>query len=182
MPGSRATAPPPRPAAAEALGAGGAALRRTALRFSLCADDAEDACQRAIEILLTKAPAGLAGAGLAAWMQVVVRREALALRRARERLLGRAAAGEAPGEETDPLSGVACERPGPLERAERREAAARALRLLAQLKPDERRALILKAQGYSYAEIGRLCGWTYTKVNRCLAEGRARLRELARER
>jgi DNA-directed RNA polymerase specialized sigma24 family protein len=31
-------------------------LRRTARRYSLCADDAEDALQRALEILLTKAP------------------------------------------------------------------------------------------------------------------------------
>ena len=33
------------------------------------------------------------------------------------------------------------------------------------------RALLLKAEGYSYREI---CGppWTYTKVNRCLTEGR----------
>ena len=35
-----------------------------------------------------------------------------------------------------------------------------------------RRALVLKAHGYSYAEIQQLCGWTYTKVNRCMAEGR----------
>ena len=26
---------------------------------------------------------------------------------------------------------------------------------------------MLQAQGYSYAEICELCGWTYTKVNRC---------------
>ena len=38
---------------------------------------------------------------------------------------------------------------------------------------------MLQAQGYSYAEICELCGWTYTKVNRCLAEGRARLYRLA---
>jgi RNA polymerase sigma factor (sigma-70 family) len=49
---------------------------------------------------------------------------------------------------------------------------------LARLKRDERRALSLLALGYSYREIGELTGWTYTKVNRCLAEGRARLREL----
>jgi DNA-directed RNA polymerase specialized sigma24 family protein len=35
----------------------------------------------------------------------------------------------------------------------------------------------LLAAGLSYAEIGELCGWTYTKVNRCLAEGRVALRE-----
>ena len=50
---------------------------------------------------------------------------------------------------------------------------------LAELKRDERRALSLLAFGYSYREICDLTGWSYTKVNRCLAEGRARLRELA---
>ena len=43
---------------------------------------------------------------------------------------------------------------------------------LATLKPQERRALLLKAEGYSYAEIMARCSWTYTKVNRCMAEGR----------
>ena len=33
-------------------------LRRTARRYSLCADDADDAYQRALEILLVKAPPG----------------------------------------------------------------------------------------------------------------------------
>jgi RNA polymerase sigma factor (sigma-70 family) len=45
-----------------------------------------------------------------------------------------------------------------------------------QLKPDERRALSLLAIGYSYREICHLTGWTYTKVNRCISEGRAALR------
>lgn len=49
---------------------------------------------------------------------------------------------------------------------------------LSALKPDERRALGLLALGHSYREICRITGWTYTKVNRCLSEGRARLREL----
>lgn len=47
---------------------------------------------------------------------------------------------------------------------------------MARLKPDERRALSMIAFGYSYAEIGKRSGWTYTKVNRCVAEGRAALR------
>ncbi len=50
---------------------------------------------------------------------------------------------------------------------------------LAALKRDERRALSLLALGYSYREICELTGWTYTKVNRCIAEGRTKLRELA---
>jgi RNA polymerase sigma factor (sigma-70 family) len=147
-------------------------FRRTARRMSLCADDAEDAFQRAVEILLTKAPDRPPPA-LIAWMQVVTRREALAVRRARERLL--AAWREEPD---DLIAHLLCDRPGPMERAERRERVAAAARALAALKPDERLAIALQAHGYSYAEICELCGWTYTKVNRCLAEGRARLREL----
>jgi RNA polymerase sigma factor (sigma-70 family) len=144
-------------------------FRRTARRISLCADDAEDAFQRAVEILLTKAPDRPAAA-LIAWMQVVTRREALAVRRARERLL--AAWREEPDEV---VARLLCERPGPEEQAEHRDRVAAAARSLAALKPDERLAIGLQAHGYSYAEICELCGWSYTKVNRCLAEGRARL-------
>ena len=52
-----------------------------------------------------------------------------------------------------------------------------ARRRLARLKPDERTALGFFAAGFSYAEIGELRGWTYTKVNRCISEGRAALRK-----
>jgi DNA-directed RNA polymerase specialized sigma24 family protein len=55
-----------------------------------------------------------------------------------------------------------------MERDERR-------RRLAQLKPNERTGLCLLGAGFSYREIGRLRGWTYTKVNRCITEGRAAL-------
>lgn len=155
------------------LDAAEADLRRTARRFSLCADDAEDAFQRAVEILLTKGP-DRPPCGLIAWMQVVTRREALAVRRARERLLF------AWRDDAHDLFGsVLCERPGPMEHLERRDRVAAAARALAALKPDERLAIVLQAHGYSYAEICELCRWTYTKVNRCLAEGRARLRDLA---
>jgi DNA-directed RNA polymerase specialized sigma24 family protein len=47
---------------------------------------------------------------------------------------------------------------------------------LAQLKRDERTALVLKAAGYSYEEIGERRGWSFTKTNRCIAEGRRALR------
>ena len=49
-----------------------------------------------------------------------------------------------------------------------------AARRCSALKPQEVRALTLKAQGYSYAEIGEITGWSYTKINRCMAEGRKR--------
>jgi DNA-directed RNA polymerase specialized sigma24 family protein len=52
------------------------------------------------------------------------------------------------------------------------------LSLIEQLKPDERTALILLGFGCSYKEIRELRGWSKTKLNRCLTEGRARVREL----
>lgn len=71
--------------------------------------------------------------------------------------------------------------PQPAEAAERREALERRRAALAELKPDEQQALLLLGLGLSYAEIAELNSWTYTKVNRCIAEGRARLRELLAE-
>jgi hypothetical protein len=44
------------------------------------------------------------------------------------------------------------------------------------LKPSERQALYLKGLGYTYREIMRLTGSTYTAVNRRITEGRAALR------
>ena len=143
-------------------------LRRVARSHSLCADDADDALQRASLILLTKAPAVDPGR-LIAWMVVVTKHEALAVRRSRERHL-----------HSDLLDTFVSDRPDPAERAERAESFDEARRALAALKANERLAIVLQAQGYSYAEICELCGWTYTKVNRCLAEGRAALRARTR--
>lgn len=70
---------------------------------------------------------------------------------------------------------------GPGDVAERGEEIAWRIELIEQLKPDERTALILLGLGCSYAEIGGLRRWTQTKVNRCIAEGRARMREALRE-
>jgi RNA polymerase sigma factor (sigma-70 family) len=154
------------------------ALKRTARRYSLCVEDAEDAYQRALEILLTKAPTTDARE-LIRWTQTVTKHEALALRRSRERLLGRAA--PVHSEEEGPVDLVAllpAEGDGPDEAAERREAIARSREALKALKPAELRALTLLAEGYSYAEIGEITGFSATKVNRSLAEGRERFRRL----
>jgi RNA polymerase sigma factor, sigma-70 family len=150
-----------------------AVFRRTARRYSICADDAEDAYQRALEILLTKAPP-IEGDSLVRWMQTVTKREALAVRRQRERLLGSPRSKFDDDEDRDPLESIASESPGPNDQAARRERVVRSGEALQALKPQEVRALTLKAQGYSYAEIGEITGWTYTKINRCMAEGRKR--------
>ena len=43
---------------------------------------------------------------------------------------------------------------------------------MSRLKPQEVRCLLLRAEGYSYKQICEETGWTYTKVNRCITEGR----------
>src|SRR3954453_17795729 len=67
-------------------------LLRTARRYSLCADDAQDAYQRSLEILMRHAgrlDADRAGG----WLHTVVKHEALAINKARCRMVG--------GEEVD---------------------------------------------------------------------------------
>jgi RNA polymerase sigma factor (sigma-70 family) len=135
------------------------ALRRTARRYSLCADDAEDALQRALEILLKKAPTSDQGE-LIRWMQTVTKHEALAVRRNRERSLG---APPARDDDSDWIQLIPSDKDGPADSAERRERIGRAREALKALKPQELRALTLLAEGFSYAEIGEMTGWTYTK-------------------
>jgi RNA polymerase sigma factor (sigma-70 family) len=153
-----------------------ATLRRTARRYSICDDDAEDALQRALEILLTKAPSD-DPRELIRWTQTVVKHEALAVRRDRERILAGPAAAMPEAGREDWVALLPSEADGPPERAERREAIARSREALQTLKPQELRALTLLAEGYSYAEIGELTGYSHTKINRCLAEGRERFRK-----
>ena len=163
-----------RRAAVETYARNEAALRRTARRHSLCEDDAEDALQRGLEILLRKAPSG-GPRELIRWTQTVVKHEAMAIRRERERILPPAAGEESAGDWVELLPSGA---DGPEEQVERGEAIARSREALRALKPQELRALTLLAQGYSYVEIGEITSWSQTKINRCLAEGRERFRSL----
>lgn len=175
-------APPPtleerRKAAAHLLQRHDGDLRRTARRLSICAADAEDAFQRALEIVLLKAPT-VAQPDLLRWTVTVVKHEALAVRRRRERVLSANDASALPSEgDEDPLDLFVSDGVGPEERAERAERVSRGCEALGLLKPQEVRALTLKAQGYSYAEIGELTGWSFTKINRCMSEGRKRFLE-----
>jgi RNA polymerase sigma factor (sigma-70 family) len=150
------------------------ALRRTARRYSLCEDDADEALQRALEILLRKAPS-TDPRELVRWTQTVVKHEALAVRQERERTL---TSPVPPGEKSDWVALLPSNGAGPAERVERREAVARSREALQALKPHELRALTLLAEGYSYAEIGEITSWSKTKINRLLAEGRERFRNM----
>lgn len=154
-----------------------ATLRRTARRHSLCLDDAEEALQRSLEILLRKAPSD-DPRHLIRWMQTVVKREAMALRGERERVFaGPASLKPDPGMD-DWVNLLPAENDGPAERAEREEAIARSREALRALKPHELRALSLLAHGYSYVEIGEITGFSATKVNKALAAGRERFRRM----
>jgi RNA polymerase sigma factor (sigma-70 family) len=140
-------------------------LMRVARHWSLCREDALDAYQRALEIYVRRLDS-LDPATEIAWLKVVVKHEALAVRRQRGEAL--------PFEEVD-LEGHAAETQRPVdELLAARERVKRSAEALRRIKPDEAKALMLKAQGLSYAEIGEALSWTFTKVNRCITEGRAR--------
>ena len=62
----------------------GPQILATARRYAATPEDAEDAYQRGLEILLTKAPT-TREADLIPWLKTVVKHEAFALRRQRER-------------------------------------------------------------------------------------------------
>jgi RNA polymerase sigma factor (sigma-70 family) len=150
-----------------------ARLRRTARRYSLCAADADDAYQRAIEILLRKAPV-TEPERLVRWMHTVTRHEAYAVRRQRERLLDRPIAPPEDGPELDPIDLLPHDGPEPTEGVARKERVVRSFEALKALKPQELRTLTLKAEGYSYVEIEEITGFSQTKINRCMVEGRRR--------
>jgi len=136
-------------------------IMATARRYAATAEDAEDAYQRGLEILLTKAPC-TAEEELVPWLKTVVKHEAFALRRQRDR-------------HTPTGFGDPPDRPGGTpagDQAERLERLQQGAEALQRLKPHEIRALQLRAEGHSYDEIAQLTGWSYTKVNRLLSEGR----------
>jgi RNA polymerase sigma factor (sigma-70 family) len=148
------------PAAAALVERHSVQLIATARRYSLSAEDAEDAYQRGLEILLQRAPS-LHEHDLVPWLKTVVKHEAFAIRRQRQRAeLG-----------TDPEF-VAGFVPPAHEQAERLERLRVGVEAMSRLKPQEIRCLLLRADGYSYKQICDETGWTYTKVNRCISEGR----------
>jgi RNA polymerase sigma factor (sigma-70 family) len=137
-------------------------LLRLARRYSICPDDAHDAYQRSLEILIRHA-GRLNPEHAGSWLRTVVKREAMAINRSRRRIVGA----------NDPdLEGVPSNAALPEDMVIAFERVERSAAALRQLKPQELRALWLRALGHSYEQIALSTGWTRTKVNRCLAEGR----------
>ena len=155
MAGGQATRPEVRSAAEaerlvlDVLRGHADSLLRVARRHSLCADDAQDAYQRGLEIFLRHAER-LDSGRAAAWLHTVVKHEALAVRRLRQRLVG--------AEEVDLDAHIARHGPTPDDHVARFDLVARSAEALQRLKPQEVRALWLKAEGLSYREIRRAAG------------------------
>jgi RNA polymerase sigma factor (sigma-70 family) len=153
-----------------------AKLRRQATHNAQLPSDVEDALQEAYALFLEhydgRWPA-------LPYLLTTVKRCAWAARRraSRRREIGadQLLGPDADGDIWELLPHAGLEPPEAVERAEALE---RRREALAQLKRDEQRALLLLGLGLSYAEIAEVNDWTYTKVNRCVAEGRVRLREL----
>ena len=141
----------------------GSQILATARRYAATAEDAEDAYQRGLEILLTKAPTSHEE-DLIPWLKTVVKHEAFSLRRQRER--------HSPVTDDGRLGDRPTSAAFTHEQAARFEQLSQGAEALGELKPNEVRALVLRAEGYSYREIGELTGWSYTKVNRLITEGR----------
>ncbi len=140
-------------------------LMRVARQASLCHDDALDAYQRALEIFVRRVDS-VDRATEVAWLKVVVRHEAMAIRRARVESVA--------SDELDLDAFVPAVERSVEEKLVSEERVRRSAEALRALKPDEAKALMMRAHGLSYAEIGERNGWSYTKVNRAVTEGRRR--------
>jgi RNA polymerase sigma factor (sigma-70 family) len=140
-----------------------AALLGIAQRYSICVDDAHDAYQRTLEIFIRRAPT-LDRERVNGWLRTVVKHEALAVRASRQQLVG----GPEGEREIERLT----QEPAAEERVLSFERVSAAAEALARLKPHEVTALLLRAEGHSYASIAEQTGWSLRKVNRLLSEGR----------
>jgi DNA-directed RNA polymerase specialized sigma24 family protein len=143
-----------------------------ACRHAVSRADAEEALQEAFAAFVRAYDPGR-GAPPLAWLTLTMKRECW--RKRRDAHLDRRAGQEAERGSEDsgfvmeliPSPGASLE-----ERVMERDVGRRRL---ARLRPDQRTGLGLLGAGFSYKEISRLRGWTYTKVNRCISEGRAAL-------
>jgi DNA-directed RNA polymerase specialized sigma24 family protein len=112
----------------------GAALLRVANQFSICQDDALDAYQRSLEIYLRRLDT-VDPATEGAWLRVVVKHEAMAIRRARQASVDREAT-----DLDEQLEAGLREVEDTVAGGERVN---RSVEALKALKPDEARALLL---------------------------------------
>jgi len=133
-------------------------------------DQAEDAVQKTALLALEYLPTDHENPG--AWLTLTLKRTCWAMNR-RSHVYS-----EITSDHSEGVAGIAEEATLGTEREiEGRRALAEIAEGMRHLKPAEKESLSALALGYSYNEIADRTGWTYTKVNRCITEGRAALRE-----
>lgn len=141
----------------------GAMIMRDALEYSVNAEDADDAYQRSLEILLTKAPS-TNPAELVPWLRTVVKNEALDITRRHART------------SSDPIETIedsaVSDQATPDEVFVRSETTTNGVEALERLSADQVHCLLAYAQGHSYDEISEMTGFTARKVTRCVTGGR----------
>lgn len=154
-------------------------LERQAIRHSKRPEGAEEALQDACVQFLAHFEGDSIEYALP-WMLLTTKRCAWAIGQAERRMPAERLAPTDWADRDEDRWTARDERPDPATLAVRRAEHAETVRCFEALKPDERTALILLGLGCSYREIGELRGWTHTKVNRCVSEGRAALRKAER--
>jgi len=157
----------------QALTEARAALRRQARRHAPGDAEAEDALQDA-SVDFLRAYDGPAGVDAVRWLNSAIKHRAWEQGHKQRRSRARTVIESEDGPEIQIPAGTV----DPAERVARDDEVERFIAAMMQLKPDERTALIMFGLGFSYRDICERRGWTYTKVNRCIAEGRAALRKL----
>lgn len=141
----------------------GAMILQDARRYSACLADAEDAYQRSLVIMLTQAPS-TRPEELIPWLRVVVRREAAAIARERQRTMSKP---------LDDLNDARVTDEGlPEEHVLDTFDVQLGVEALAKLKPDQIKCLLAQADGRTYAEISEVTGFSARKVARNVNEGR----------
>lgn len=139
-----------------------------ARRYSNSAADADDAFQRTIEAMLTKKLPEDADR-LLSWAWTVVRNEALMQHRRESK--------SAVGEFEQITQNLTADVEPMDAKLIGDETVSRGREALLRLKPEQTRCLLLRADGYDYKDICARTGFSYTKVNRLISEGRRALRE-----
>jgi RNA polymerase sigma factor (sigma-70 family) len=146
----------------------GNAVLRVARSYSNSSQDAEDAYQRTVELMMTKAPEGLSQQQLLSWARTVAKNEALMQGRGRKHSVAT--------DFNEIADALESDLPTPADLYEDEELLGQGREVLSQLRPDQARCLLLRADDMSYPEICEKTGFSYAKVNRLLSEGRSALR------
>lgn len=146
----------------------GTELMRLARAHAASAADADDAYQRTLEAILTKAPEAIEGDHLMAWAATVARNETRMQHRRRRKIAD---------DSFEQITADWSDTPAtPDDRLIDAESIAYGREALKRLDTDQTRLLLLRADGFGYEEICETTGFSYAKVNRILCEARKSFR------